>query len=64
MKKSIKTELSSVQKTLDEYSKKKATLEARISKNNKQKEIIDATIKNTQSAYEKIVETSSFTNGN
>ena len=38
--------------------KKKTLLEAAIAKKNKQLELVDATIKNTQSAYEKIVETS------
>tara|TARA_X000000368_G_scaffold356769_1_gene298907 strand:- start:667 stop:990 length:324 start_codon:yes stop_codon:yes gene_type:complete len=51
-------ELEEVQKVLDEKNKKKTTLEAAILKKNKQLEIVDATIKNTQSAYEKIVETS------
>ena len=43
---------------LDERNKRKSVLEANIAKKNKQLEIIDTTIKNTQSAYEKIVETS------
>tara|TARA_B100000073_G_C23452759_1_gene460047 strand:+ start:272 stop:595 length:324 start_codon:yes stop_codon:yes gene_type:complete len=51
-------ELEEVQKVLDERNKKKTLLEAAIAKKNKQLELVDATIKNTQSAYEKIVETS------
>ena len=51
-------ELEEVQKVLDEKNKKKSLLAAGIAKKNKQLEIIDTTIKNTQSAYEKIVETS------
>ena len=51
-------ELEEVQKVLDEKNKKKSLLAAAIAKKNKQLELVDATIKNTQSAYEKIVETS------
>jgi len=51
-------ELEEVQKVLDERNKRKSVLAANISKKNKQLELIDSTIKNTQSAYEKIVETS------
>ena len=51
-------ELEDVQKVLDERNKRKSILEAAIAKKNKQLELVDATIKNTQSAYEKIVETS------
>lgn len=51
-------ELEDVQKVLDDRNKRKSVLEAAIAKKNKQLEVIDTTIKNTQSAYEKIVETS------
>ena len=51
-------ELAEVQKVLDERNKRKSDLEAAIAKKNKQLEVINTTIKNTQSAYEKIVETS------
>jgi len=51
-------ELANVQNELDNHNKKKATLEASVLKKTKQLETIDTTIKNTQSAYEKIVETS------
>ena len=51
-------ELEDVQKVLDERNKRKSILEAAIAKKNRQLELVDATIKNTQSAYEKIVETS------
>ena len=51
-------ELEEVQKVLDDRNKRKSVLEAAIAKKNKQLEVIDTTIKNTQSAYEKIVETS------
>jgi sjoegren syndrome nuclear autoantigen 1 len=51
-------ELEDVQNVLDERNKRKGVLETVIAKKNKQLEIIDSTIRNTQSAYEKIVETS------
>ena len=51
-------ELEDVQKVLDERNKRKSILETAIAKKNRQLELIDSTIKNTQSAYEKIVETS------
>lgn len=51
-------ELEDVQKVLDDRNKRKSILETVIAKKNKQLELIDSTIKNTQSAYEKIVETS------
>ena len=47
-----------VQNVLDERNKRKGVLETVIAKKNKQLEIKDSTIRNTQSAYEKIVETS------
>ena len=53
-----KKDLANVQNELDNHNKRKATLEASVLKKNKQLETIDTTIKNTQSAYEKIVETS------
>ena len=53
-----KKDLANVQNDLDNHNKRKAALEASVMKKNKQLEIIDTTIKNTQSAYEKIVETS------
>ena len=51
-------ELEEVQKVLDEKNKKKSLLVSNIAKKNKQLETINTTIKNTQSAYQKIVETS------
>ena len=51
-------ELEDVQKVLDERNKRKSILETAIAKKNRQLELIDSTIKNTQSAYQKIVETS------
>ena len=51
-------ELEDVQKVLDERNKRKSILETAIAKKIRQLELIDSTIKNTQSAYEKIVETS------
>ena len=53
-----KKDLANVQNELDNHNRRKATLEASVMKKNKQLETIDTTIKNTQSAYEKIVETS------
>ena len=53
-----KKDLANVQNDLDNHNKRKAALEASVMKKNKQLETIDTTIKNTQSAYEKIVETS------
>ena len=47
-----------IQNELDKYTKKKTSLESSISKKIKQLETVDTTINNTQSAYEKIVETS------
>ena len=51
-------ELEDVQKVLDERNKRKSILETAIAKKIRQLELIDSTIKNTQSAYQKIVETS------
>jgi Sjoegren syndrome nuclear autoantigen 1 len=51
-------ELTEIQKILDEKNIKKASLVSNIAKKNKQLETINTTIKNTQSAYQKIVETS------
>ena len=51
-------ELEEVQKVLDERNKRKDALAAAIKKKKQQLELVDNTIKNTQSAYEKIVETS------
>jgi|TARA_B110000858_G_scaffold110841_1_gene126751 sjoegren syndrome nuclear autoantigen 1 len=53
-----KKELVGIQKELDNHNNKKASLESSIRKKTKQLETVDTTIKNTQSAYEKIVETS------
>tara|TARA_B110000977_G_scaffold63674_1_gene86616 strand:- start:2020 stop:2346 length:327 start_codon:yes stop_codon:yes gene_type:complete len=53
-----KEELVIIQNELDKYTKKKTSLESSISKKIKQLETVDTTINNTQSAYEKIVETS------
>ena len=53
-----KKELAGIQNELDNHNKKKSCLESSIRKKTKQLETVDTTIKNTQSAYEKIVETS------
>ena len=53
-----KKELAGIQNELDNHNKKKSSLESSIHKKTKQLETVDTTIKNTQSAYEKIVETS------
>ena len=53
-----KKELAGIQNELDNHNKKKSCLESSIHKKTKQLETVDTTIKNTQSAYEKIVETS------
>jgi Sjoegren syndrome nuclear autoantigen 1 len=51
-------DINNIQKTLDENNNNKSALEASLLKKEKQLETIDSTITNTQTAYEKIVETS------
>jgi len=51
-------EIDGIQKKLDESNKTRSSLEASLSKKEKQLEVICSTITTTQSAYEKIVETS------
>ena len=50
-------EINSIQLSLNEHNNNKSTLEASLSKKEKQLETIDETITNTQTAYEKILET-------
>ena len=53
-----KNALAGIQADLDNHNKKKTCLECSIRKKTKQLETVDTTIKNTESAYERIVETS------